>query len=126
MKELLKDLYSIKGYNCAETMLRVANKEFNLKLDENSLKTMKGFGGGLYEEDLCGAISGGIAALSIIYFENPLKLKEKVIGFKLLAKEKLGSIDCKYLKKNHRQDDNGCLDLIYKTYEILQFIKEKR
>ena len=64
MRETAKKYYLEQNYNCAESVLRAANEEYGLGLDEGALKLMAGFGGGMGCGGVCGALSGGIAALS--------------------------------------------------------------
>lgn len=54
------------NFNCAETMLYAANKEYNMNLTKETFKTMAAFGGGMGVESVCGAITGSLAALSIL------------------------------------------------------------
>lgn len=64
LRETAKKYYLEQNYNCAESVLRAANEEYGLGLDEGALKLMAGFGGGMGCGGVCGALSGGIAALS--------------------------------------------------------------
>ena len=56
--------YREKGFNCAETVLCAANDAWDLHLEPAVIRTMGGFGGGMGTRNVCGAVSGGIAALS--------------------------------------------------------------
>ncbi len=56
--------------NCAEVLLRTANAEYRLGLDEKDFKLMAGFGGGFYSEKTCGAFTGALAALSAKYAQD--------------------------------------------------------
>ena len=43
----LRRYYLEKDYNCAETILRAANEEYHLGLNEDSFRLVSGFGGGM-------------------------------------------------------------------------------
>ena len=46
LQERAKQYYD-QDYNCAETILRAANDEYQLGLDEAALRLAAGFGGGM-------------------------------------------------------------------------------
>lgn len=56
--------YYTSGFNCAETMLHACNDTYNLNITEDDMRTMAGFGGGMFIGSTCGALVGTIAALS--------------------------------------------------------------
>ena len=84
--------------NCAETILYAANEEYNLGLDKTALKIAAGFGGGMGIDSVCGALTGGIMVLSVLFIKDRAHESDRV---KNLAKElfkrykeKMGDIDC--------------------------------
>lgn len=120
--------YYDKSYdlNCAETMLYAANDEYGLDLDKKALKTMAAFGGGMAVESVCGAISGSIAALGVLFTKERAHESDRI---KILAKEfiykfyeRLGSDNCKILKDKYRNDDIRCSRMIEVSAEILDEI----
>jgi len=55
------------GYNCAQSVLHAACEQLSLDHD-TALKLSSGFGGGLdRKQQVCGAVAGGIIALSLKY-----------------------------------------------------------
>lgn len=98
--------------NCAEVLLRAANDEYDLQLQEVSFRMLQGFGAGFYSERTCGAFSGSLAALSAMFTEERPSEQEKTTrAAKLLVEEfekEFGSLDCDYIKKNHRDEVVGC------------------
>ena len=56
--------YYTQGYNCSETLLRACNETYQLEINEEDLRCMAGFGGGMFIGSTCGALVGCIAALS--------------------------------------------------------------
>ena len=53
-----------KDNNCAETMLRALNDEYQLGIPDDSVKLVGGFGGGMGCGKACGALCGGCSAIS--------------------------------------------------------------
>ena len=106
--------------NCAEILLRTANDEYDLGLDESAFQMMIGFGSGFYSGKTCGSFVGALAALSRRYSEERPSKQEKVKkGAKLLADafvKEFGSMDCADIK--HLYPD--CTPIKKKTFELLQ------
>ena len=67
---MLRD-YAEKHYrahhNCAESLLLAANDQYALGLSDRDIQLMKAFGGGMGVGGACGALTGVLAALSLIY-----------------------------------------------------------
>jgi C_GCAxxG_C_C family probable redox protein len=121
MNQLVKQHYLESGYNCAETMVLMANKDFELNLDNTHIKMMSGFGGGLCKEKVCGVITGGIAVLSVIFSGSSI-LKELTLEFQDKTYKAFSSNDCKDIKPLHREEINKCANVIDKAYKILKEI----
>lgn len=98
--------------NCAEVMLRAANDKYNLNLSEESFRMLQGFGAGFYSERTCGAFSGSLAALGVLYTEKrPSDQAKMTKAAKLLVKEfedEFGDLNCDYIKAQHRDSVTGC------------------
>lgn len=128
--ETVKKYYDKKyNLNCAETMLYAANEEYNLDLDKKALKTMGGFGGGMAVEDVCGAVTGSIAVIGIIFVIEKAHESDKVkkITGEFIKRfdDKLGTKNCKILKDKYRNDDVRCLKMIETAADILDDIIKK-
>lgn len=117
--------------NCAETIAYAANEEYNLNLDRNTLKTMAAFGGGMGIESTCGAATGALAILGIIFTKERAHESDKI---KLLSQEffqrfeqKLETSNCKLLKETYRNDEVRCNEILYAAAEVLDdiVIREK-
>ena len=52
-----------KTINCAEAMLQAINEKYKLGLNHKALATMSTFGGGMGVGSVCGAFTGGLAAV---------------------------------------------------------------
>ena len=117
--------YYDKSYdlNCAETMLYAASEEYGLGLEKKALKTMAAFGGGMGVEEACGALTGALAVLGILFVEDRARESNKI---KTLSKEfienfrkKLNTDNCKKLKDLYRNDDIRCSTIMEVAAEIL-------
>jgi len=120
--------YYTKEYdlNCAEVMIYAANDEYNMNLKSETLKTMSSFGGGMGIESVCGAVTGSLAVIGILFTKERAHESERV---KNLCKEffqkfeaKLGTNNCTKLKAEYRKEDIGCRVMIETAAEILDEI----
>lgn len=112
-----------KGYNCSKAILHAANDAWNLNLDETVYTAMGGFGGGMATRNVCGAVSGGIAAMGYLYVdetghESPLMMA-KVKLLMELVKEKLGDEKCSFLGDKYKTPEEGCIPTIRVISEII-------
>jgi C_GCAxxG_C_C family probable redox protein len=105
--------------NCSETMLHYGNAYFHLNLGPKALEAMAGFGGGLFEEDLCGVVSGGVAVISMVLTKQSDDLRDAVIEFKKRIKDAFGSIQCYEIKPVHRLDTMKCNPVIIQAMDIM-------
>lgn len=125
--EKVRKYYSDKyDLNCAENLIYAANEEYRLNLSRETLKTMAAFGGGMAVESVCGAATGALAVLGIIFTQQ--RAHESTI-VKELAKEfmesfeaQLGTKNCKELKDKYRNDDVRCSKMIEAAAVILDEI----
>jgi len=117
------------GLNCAESMLYGANETYGFGLDHKALNTMACFGGGMGIESVCGALTGALAALGVMLTrDNTLssdKRKTIVIDFYKTFEQRLGSDNCKQIKKELRDDTLGCLPVVRLSAQILEEIIKK-
>ena len=56
--------------NCAECILVAANEEYDLNISKQTLMTMASFGGGMAIGSTCGAATGSIATLGIMFTDD--------------------------------------------------------
>lgn len=115
-----------KNLNCAETMLYAANDAYGLGLDHNALKVAAGFGGGMAIEDACGAVTGAIMVLGILFVEKQAhestRIKELTQELIEKYREAMGTINCAHLKSRYRNDEKRCSDIIFEAGKILDEI----
>lgn len=110
-------------YNCAETILYAANEAYKLDLDKKALKTMAAFGGGMAIEETCGALTGALAVLGILYVKDKAhesdRIKELTKEYFKKFKEKLSTDNCKKLKELYRNDEIRCSRIVFAAAEAL-------
>ena len=93
-----------RGYNCAQTVFYRFSDDLGIQRDL-ALRVAAGFGGGMgRKQEVCGALSGGIMALSLRYGKGEqdtetgndllyLKVREFIDEFE----KRFGSSNCKVL-----------------------------
>lgn len=105
--------YYTSGYNCSETLLRACNDEYQLNMNDEDMKVMAGFGGGMFVGKTCGALVGSIAAVSKKIVETKAhdmpELKNIIQKVVLNFKKELGDTDCAKIKPIFHSKDDGCL-----------------
>lgn len=115
-----------RDLNCAEIMLLSANEAYNLKLQNETVKAVAAFGGGMGVEGVCGAISSSLAVLGIMFVNEraheSTKIKDISKGFFDLFQKKLGTNNCKELKSRYRNEEFGCRDILYAAGGALEEI----
>jgi len=91
------------GYNCAQSVLGVFSDELGLSR-EMAFKIASGFGGGMRQGEVCGAVTGALMAIGLkegFYEQGDVAGKahiaEKTVAFEAMFEEKYGSILCKQL-----------------------------
>jgi Xaa-Pro dipeptidase len=125
MKYYLED----NDLNCAETMIYGANEEYDLNMSEDALKTMSAFGGGMAVESVCGALTGAVAALGVMFTGDKSidkdRRKEIIADFYREFEKKLGTDNCELLKEKYRDEVDGCLKVVELSAEVLEEIVSK-
>lgn len=119
--------YRDMGYTCAESTLMAANDAWGLDLDAKEFRILGGFAGGYGLGDTCGAVSGGVAALSYKYLEvngheSPLMMA-KVRLFVSMVDEMLGMRNCRDLGPVYRNLEENCTPTVWAIAEILDNVE---
>lgn len=120
----------LKGdFNCAEQIFRGANEAYGLGLSEESLKLSAGFGKGMGVCYTCGAVSGGVMALSHMFVKEYAHESKRIgqLTSKLIRRteEELSTVDCKRLRELYRTPEQGCSKVIYTVAKILDEVIEE-
>ena len=119
--------------NCAECIMHAANEEYDLGLSKQTFKVMASFGGGMAIESTCGAATGAIGIIGIMFtndrgHESPW-VKEFTKEFMDRFYNELGTHNCTELKAQYRKGDiERCIVMIETAAKILDDIvkREKR
>ena len=115
-----------KDLNCAEKILYGANAAYGIGLGKDALRVSAGFGGGMGVEDLCGIVTGGVMALSLLFVkdrghEGP-RIKELTGEWFQKMNETFSSVNCASLKAKYRSPERGCANLILSAAKVLDEI----
>jgi len=130
LKEKVEKFYSEDNdLNCAESMLYGANEEYGLDLDQKVLDTMSSFGGGMAVGSVCGALTGAVAALGVMFTgDKTLDSEERkaiVAAFYERFQEKIGTDNCKIIKEKHWNEALKCREVVKMSAEVLEEVVRK-
>jgi C_GCAxxG_C_C family probable redox protein len=103
--------------NCAECMLVAANEEYDLNIPKVAMKSMAAFGGGMGIGSVCGAATGAISVIGMMFAEDrghaSPQVKEMTVLFMDEFNKQLKSLECVPLKEMYFKDDgNRCLEMM--------------
>lgn len=121
--------YHKAGFNCAQSVLLACNEYTGLD-DNTALAISAGFGGGLRSGEVCGAISGAVMALGLVFpftdaedAEAKAKIAELAKNCVSKCKEEYPCVRCVELKAN----DVNCGQIIGRMAEIAEemILKER-
>lgn len=129
LKEKAEKYYLEGDYNCAEAILRAANDAYALGLDDAALRLVGGFGDGMSRGEVCGALSGAMAAIGALMIESRAHatpgFKETCAQYVARFEERLGGIDCRDLKPKYAREGCRCVDAVALGAETLEeFLRE--
>lgn len=110
MAQDLKNYFG-KGYSCAESLLMVSSKF--LEKPEDLAWLACGFGGGLYNKDLCGFLTSGVMAIGLSAGMLKKERKQKKETCKQLVKQywmwwtSIAPLHCSEIKKEDTSSKKG-------------------
>lgn len=120
--------YMSKDYDlsCSEILIYASNEEYNMNLKKETFKTMSSFGGGMGVESVCGAITGSLAVIGILFTKERAHESDRVKNlckeFFERFQERLGTNNCGKLKAKYKKEDTGCKIMVETAAEILDEI----
>lgn len=122
----LKRIYLDEETNCAESLLKTALKSRNVKVPNACYRMMSGYSGGVSVEGMCGAVLGGVAALSLLLNqgdeESFERSKEAVAEFYQLCEDAYGSVCCHEIKTQWRTEEMRCFQVVCRIGEALETV----
>ena len=127
--DYLEKYYKDTNYNCAEAVFSAAAEAWGLDISDDVIRTMGCFGGGMGCAIVCGAVTGGSAALSYKFVEgdgghtSPVMMK-KVRTYIRKVREAYGSENCKDLRPQFYSKEERCFQTISKIAAILDEVYE--
>ena len=111
-------------FNCAESVLYTANQIYKMNLTKESIRLSSPFGGGMFIEEKCGAITGALMVLGYIFVidnaHSTEYLKEIIHSYFDAFNNKMGSCECAPLKIMHRSESIGCFNVITAALDTLE------
>lgn len=85
------------GHNCAQSVLHSFHSELDIA-PEMAFKMAAGFGAGMARtQHCCGAVTGAILVLNILYGEDMAHVYEKINEIMDLFNKKFGTVQCRSL-----------------------------
>lgn len=112
--------------SCSEVMMYAASDEYNINLQSETFKTMSSFGGGMGIESVCGAITGSLAVIGILFTKERAhegdRVKKLCQEFFQKFETKLSTNNCGVLKAKYKKEDTGCRVMIETAANILDEI----
>lgn len=123
--------YGGVNMNCCERILRGANEAYGLGLREADMRLAAPFGGGMAIGSVCGAVTGSLMVLGLLYagkLEKATALKTEVTKpFLNKVRKKLGGLTCAYNKgKYATKNPFDCSYVINALAECLDEVRAKQ
>ena len=127
--DYLEKYYKDTNYNCAEAVFSAAAEAWGLDISDDVIRTMGCFGGGMGCAIVCGAVTGGSAALSYKFVEGDCghtspEMMKKVRTYIRKVREAYGSENCKDLRPQFYSKEERCFQTISKIATILDEVYE--
>lgn len=101
MRKKAKDIYKNSSLNCAQAILHVFQKHF--EVDDEFVHEARRFGGGRAPGNVCGAY---YAAILLLKKHCP----EKIPEFEKFFLENVGSLKCFEIKRAHKVSCEECIE----------------
>ncbi len=125
----IRAIYLDQETNCAESLFRAALESRGIQAPADCCRMMSGYSGGVSSEHLCGALLGGVAAISYLINqgdeESFERSKEAAAAFFTACQEAFGTVICHEIKVAWRKEDIRCMDAVERMAELLENILEQ-
>ena len=125
--------YFSSGFHCAESIAKAILEQYDENFDPQSIKAASAFLGGIGKshQDVCGALTGGLVALGVLYGRSDASKSNEALAamaaqFRTVFIEELGSTNCAQLIKNKIDPtpDYTCIQLTRDAAGLLADILE--
>ena len=125
----IPEIYLTEEKNCAETLLAAGLASRGRTLSHEGRLAMIGFSGGFSVGSVCGAVTGGVAAIGCLLGgedeEAFHRAKDAAASYYELCKAAFASADCDAVKPVYRTEETRCLAVVERAAELLeQVLKE--
>lgn len=112
--------------NCAECIMVAANEEYDLNMSKDAIKASAVLGGGMGIGSVCGAATGALSVIGIMFtrergHESP-HVKGLTVEFLGEFQERMNSINCYTLIPMHRTEEERCLSIVETAAVVLDDI----
>ena len=125
LKDQVKYYFMDETRSCSESVFRACNDEYGFGFAPPQINVAAGFSGGMFCQNVCGALTAGIMALSMLFtehnnaHESPV-LKEAAAHYVSRFTEVFGGTLCKDLTPQWKKEGERCLALVQKNADLLQ------
>ena len=127
--------YFKNGYNCSESIVRAGADLLEIKLDEQTLRTATGFGGGIgHAGCVCGALAASVMVIGLLKGRTSAD-ESRVEAYNLSGEfhqrfqEKFGATCCRVLNQHEFETRDHlvtCVKITGNTMALLaDFLQEK-
>ena len=124
LRDYLENYFPVGRTNCAESTLLAANDCYGLKLPDQCVKMMAGFGGGCGSGKICGALVGCVSVLGLLevetYAHESETVRPKTVELVRRFEEQFGSINCADIKIHYVDNPKRCTDVVLSALDILE------
>ena len=124
LRDKVRKYYLEQDYNCAETILRCIDEEYQLGLEEADFHLVSAFGGGMGCGSSCGALCGAMAALGRLVVKMRAHategFKETCADYVKRFEEKLGSTECLELVKQYKKEEIRCMETVCLAADVFE------
>ncbi len=129
VSDTIRQIYLTEETNCAEALFRAALASRGKELPQECYRMMSGYSGGVSSEKLCGAILGGVAAISALINQGDEESfeasKEASAEFLAACEEAFGTSCCHEIKEVWRNEEERCFGAVEKMAGHLEAVLRK-
>jgi len=127
--------YFTSGFNCAEAVLMATAESRMDCVDKEHAKAASALGGGIggTREEVCGALSGGVLAIGLLYGRTEPGVdvdfaKDLAAEFRARFLEKFGTTKCGVLLEQfgEQENDEKCAELTGAVAGLLSDLLDER